>query len=173
MLQKKSILLKESRQNCTDMPRNFIIDYRNRLKKIIHSAEWSYYKELFKKNEAGTKRTWQIINKILSKSKGSIKPKLFRDEKGTLYDDAQIAEAFNDFFVNIGPELSKTIHCSSLSYTTFLTPSLQNSKVFEFCDAQEIKIVIQNLKSTCRIGYDGFYDGSIGLDRLEKLLVIY
>jgi len=56
---KKYILLKESRQNCTDISREKK-DYRNMLKKIMHSAERSYYIELFKKRKQELKELGKL-----------------------------------------------------------------------------------------------------------------
>ena len=50
------------------------------------------------------KKTWQTINNTLNRSKKSRKfPQLFKLSNGTtILDQKIIAEAFNDYFINIG-----------------------------------------------------------------------
>ena len=64
-------------------------------------AKRSYYKNVFNTYSTDLKKTWQTINESLNRRK---RDKIFlkNENRNLISDSKQIAEAFNDFFVNIG-----------------------------------------------------------------------
>ena len=49
------------------------------------------------------KKTWSTINEVLNKGKGKKEfPKYFNVNNSSVENNAEIADAFNDFFANIG-----------------------------------------------------------------------
>ena len=72
-----------------------------------------------------------------------------------LIDDKKlIADKFNDFFVNIGPELAKAIPPGIRKVTEYLTGDFQKSMFFTPTTEQEMKDIISNLKNTDSVGHD-------------------
>ena len=67
-------------------------------------AERDYYQSMFITFSNDMKKTWQTINDTLNRYKKSRKfPQLFKFSNGTTISDLKIiAEAFNDYFINIG-----------------------------------------------------------------------
>ena len=77
-------------------------------------AKTHYYKYQFEKYKNDIRKTWSTIKHILNKnSKSTSFPSYFllNDEKIT--NENEIAENFNKFFTEIGPNLSKKITINS------------------------------------------------------------
>ena len=71
-------------------------------------------------------------------------------------DDQEIANAFNDFFINIGPTLSEAItEPVNKSYTDFLKEKIQSKFHFETVDSNQVSTIISKLKSKSSSGHDG------------------
>ena len=97
-------------------------DYEYQIKKInfktfdkivnctIDDAKNKYYHDLFTRQKNDMKKTWQTINETLnrSKNKGDL-PSEFTVGNETINNPKQIANHFNDFFANIGVNLSSKI----------------------------------------------------------------
>ena len=82
------------------------------------------------------RKTWKLINDILSKAKRQPSQKRFKEGENIIYDKAEIAHKFNNFFTNIGPNLANKIN----SNTDKSHPFYMNSKTlinFEFTDVDE------------------------------------
>ena len=89
--------------NYADIQTNFKT-YRNIIRRSIMFAKRDYYQRMFNTFSNDMKKTWQTINDTLNRSKKSRKfPQLFKLSNGTTISDPKIiAEAFNDYFINIG-----------------------------------------------------------------------
>ena len=72
------------------------------------------------------------------------------------WNDQEIANAFNDFFINIGPTLSEAItEPVNKSYTDFLKEKIQSKFHFETVDSNQVSTIISKLKSKSSSGHDG------------------
>ena len=72
-----------------------------------------HYQELFAKYRTNLKKTWQIIKVLINKQKSISLQKEFKFGDEIITNSLQICEKFNDFFINIGPNLSKDIQCQN------------------------------------------------------------
>ncbi len=89
--------------------------YNNILKKDIRLAKRSYYEALFNKFKNDIRGTWKTINGILNKTKRKRNfPLFFKDGNNIMYNNKTIANKFNTFFANFGPDLCKKIKRPSL-----------------------------------------------------------
>ena len=85
-------------------------NYRNRLHKLLINAESNYYNDQILTHRNNIRKTWSIIKTIINKNKGDqSKQTKFMLSDGSVTDDKQAVEKFNDFFVNVGPNLAKKI----------------------------------------------------------------
>ena len=71
-----------------------------------------------------------------------------------IIDPAVIVEKFNEFFVNIGPNLAADIPLSNKSVKDFLPPSTINSMVILDTDKHDILSIIKSLKTNSSVGLD-------------------
>ena len=63
----------------------------------------------------------------------------------TVSDSALIAQAFNEYFVNIGPTLANKIPDSSINHTSFLKGNFKNSFILFEMDTSEVISVTKNI----------------------------
>ena len=85
--------------------------HRNALNRTIIAAKQNYYEQQILLHKNDPKKLWKTTHSILEinpKSKSSIERIV--DETGNKLNNPQdIANSFNQYFCNIGPELAKTI----------------------------------------------------------------
>ena len=61
------------------------------------------------------KKTWKGINELMSSGKKSSNVTQIMHNNELLSDSKRIADTFNKFFVNVGPEVDKTIPKTPIS----------------------------------------------------------
>ena len=68
----------------------------------------------FSKYVKDIKKTWDLINEILNKTKNKKSfPDYFLIEDEKIYDESIISNKFNKYFATIGPKLSANIKSTS------------------------------------------------------------
>ena len=85
------------------------------------------------------KKTWKQINEILQKKKKTADlPKYFLNNDKIITENIDIANCFNNFFVNIGPTLANAINTPpNKSYRDFLTQTITSSFNFSMVSEEE------------------------------------
>ena len=81
--------------------------YKNKLISILRAAEKTFYADKLMQIKDSTSKTWKLLNEITYR--GSTRANIRQiDIDGVATDDSlTIANKFNRFFTNIGPELAK------------------------------------------------------------------
>ena len=98
------------------------------------------------------KKTWSTINKVLGKekSKDSL-PSFLKSNGNIISGNFEIANGFNDFFSNIGPQLADKIPTSSKHFLDFMPlPVAENF----FLPTLHQKLFFKKLKSKSSSGPD-------------------
>ena len=130
--------------------------FRNYVNSQIRNSKKEYYDKLFMKYKNDIKATWRAINSILNPNKigkkhRSIKKILYKNE--ILTDKFSISNAFNEYFCNIGKEVSDryssndnvSINFDHLSYLN--DNNFVNSFYFSPCSPNNIITIIKSLKN--------------------------
>ena len=93
-------------------------DYKNLFEKIKKCAKKKYYRNKIKLFENYIRGTWKIMKEIIGKKKcnSQILPKQILVDKIEVNDARSIAEKFNEFYVNVGPNLAKKIPQSDINF---------------------------------------------------------
>ena len=129
--------------------------YNSMYTKLIRKARQMYYDSKFNNFRKDCKKTWDTINELLGRKKNfSDIPDTFVSNDKILSGAVEIAEGFNNFFVNIGPNLSKVIPSPAKSFTEYLcNPSSEN---FVFANTTPLIIdeALKKLKSKNSSGHD-------------------
>ena len=120
--------------------------YRNILKQIIKDAKRIYFQSIFAKFKHDIKRTWSIINESLHRKKKTISSRLFYHNGKTLEDPSEIANAFNEYFISIGPSLSNTIDKNN-NFRKYLRNASVSRLYFEPITEHKTMKIIENLKN--------------------------
>ena len=129
--------------------------YRNTLTTSLRLAKKNYFTRQFNLHKDDIKSTWRVINNVLkTKNKSTPVTKIIVNETVTV-DPLAIAEEFNNYFVNIGPNLAQNIPESDLDYRHFL--KMQNSRSLFFNPILEHEVIdiVNNLKINKSAGFDG------------------
>ena len=129
-------------------------NYRNCLKKLLKAAEKKYYNDLISKYKNDSKKVWSIIKTVINKNKKSLNQKEFKLGDGSLTSDMKlICNKFNEFFINVGPSLSKKIPTQNTVPSEYIKNKAVYSLYLEPVNECEIKKLISSLKSNTP-GYD-------------------
>ncbi len=108
---KKNVLYKQFLKCRTEEAENKYKKYKNRLTTIMRNNKKNYYNKLLEIHKSNTQGTWKVINNIINKSKNkSVCPNYFlTNNKQNVSTPMDIANGFNDFFINVGHNLAKQI----------------------------------------------------------------
>ena len=99
-------------------------------------------------------KTWKLINKMTNKSNGRQSIDRLQIGNIAVNNPMEIAEHFNNFFVNIGSDLRKKIPPSSKAPKEFLSGNYCSSMFLAPTTAEEITDIINNLKNSNSSGHD-------------------
>ena len=84
-------------------------EYRAKLRKSIREAKRLYYLRLFAIYKNDIQKTWIVINNTLNNNSRNSRQSEFIVNNNKLTNPGDIANAFNDYFINIGRQLSDKI----------------------------------------------------------------
>ena len=97
------------------------------------------------------RKMWNTISEIIHKQKinhTSIKKICFQEKY--ISDQTEIANTFNDFFINIGPNLTKHIiqkDQSNISYRKYINASILSSFNFQLIDDESLRKTLNSLRT--------------------------
>ena len=100
------------------------------------------------------RKSWSIINNVIGKFRKNCIQKVFKLSDGSATEDKRvISDKFNDFFINVGPNLAKSIPHSKKTPLYCMKNRLIESLYLEPVTSEEIEKILRNLKdSAC--GWD-------------------
>ena len=134
------------------------IKYKNKLNHIIKIAKKTYYEEELIEHKQNLRMMWKTLNEVLNKPKKNTKMSKSFVETCTsniIDDPKEIANKFNDYFINIGPSLANKIKQNeNNSFDKYLTGSYQSLFLNPITE-HELEIEMKNMKANKSFGYDG------------------
>ena len=146
--------------------------FRNKLNFLIRKVKSDYYEKKFIACKNDITRTWKVINSILNKKQ--------RDKiggrmncNGKMSDDSHtIANSFNDYFVNVGPNLDNKLPQCETHYNKFMKKSFPNTMFLYPTTEHEIIDIVKLLKNNSAPGVDDFSTSVIKhvIEQLSKPL---
>ena len=127
--------------------------YRNKLNSMIRLVEKQFYEKEFLANKFNLKKSWTLMKQIINKKKNDIQCQFLIDNQATT-DMQTITNSFNNFFVNIGPNLSKKIPHSETDPLEYLTNSnIAETMYLSPTNAHEVEKIIKEIRNSSP-GYD-------------------
>ena len=119
--------------------------YQNILNTTIRQAKNSYYITQFTNFKTNTQRVWKTIHEISNQNhKKSASDNIFSNGK-KLSEPSEIAHAFNEFYVNIAPELDERLPPSTANPLSFLRGDYPHSMIIPEIIPQDVTTVIDSL----------------------------
>ena len=130
-----------------------------------------YYYDTFQAQKTDLKKSWGTLNEALNRNKQNIDlPSEFIYKNKAITDRVEIANSFNEYFVNIGPNLSEKIDPSVNSTTTYKSYLTEptNSRL-QFTQISELEVIsaINNLENKTSYGCDGISNKLLKLIKNE------
>ena len=129
---------------------------KKRVKIIITNNKNNYFREEFKKSKGNIKGTWNVIKKIIPDNK--ISPGMHED---TTEDTHNRAEAFNEYFANVGKNTFEKSQDNVLNINQLadvhplLASNINNNFRPQPVDIDTLILTIKHLKITNSYGSDG------------------
>ena len=140
--------------------------YNAILRKNIRAAKKLHYSKLFDKYKNDIRNTWSTINKILGKNNNSKKYNECININGEQVKDKNIiAQHFNDYFINIGKNLTENIIIPDTGqFKDYMNNTISSKLTFHEVTELEIDNIFNSLTSKPSSGYD-----NISTRQLKKL----
>ena len=114
-----------------------------------------YFHSQFERFKLDAKKTWNQIKGILNKQKSNSLPLDFLIDGNQVSDKKIIADKFNIYFNNIGPDLASKINTfGKKSFKSYLTNTPTAKFELHLVTEQEIINIIQNMQPKNTFGYD-------------------
>ena len=157
--QKNKMFIKQKKYQ-TDNNINEYKLFRNKLNKTLHNAERNHYHNLLEEHKSDLKKSWNILKTVINKKVHKKNPAYFRYNNSILKDKEVIAERFNDFFVNVGPQLARKIQTCNKSPLDYMHNKVMDSFYISPSTEDEVSKTILNLKNSSA-GWDGFHASAI------------
>ena len=153
----KSKLLKTYRRFKNNVSHTKYKILAKRVKNNLKAAETKYYADKFYKCRDNSKEMWKEINLLMKPGMNANNDvQSFKINVIVTKDPDKIANGFNDYFVNVGPNLHSNIKVSSSADTINfpMGPSPSNSIHLKPCSPIEIEDIIRKLKNKSSTGPD-------------------
>ena len=125
---------------------NYYKTYRNILNKTIKNAKTQYYMNIFTNFKNNTRKIWITINQLGNNIKTTNIDHISYNNN-MLTNKIDIAEAFNDYYVNIAPELDQNIPPSNTDPLSYLQGNYLASMAVPTIFPQDVVNIINTLEN--------------------------
>ena len=102
---------------------------RNEVNNSIKKVKKSYHYKTFETYNGNSRKTWETINEVTRRKSDKATINELRLNGARITNSTEIAEGFNKFFAEIGPELSRDLEEVGTSFDEFV---IQASSCFSF-----------------------------------------
>lgn len=122
--------------------------YKRILAKAMRFAEKQYFDQAMNNYKNNLKKSWQVLKKIINKATTPNQlPSQFKIGNKIENCPNAIANSFNQFYVNIGPNLARNIPSRTNDPLDYVT-GIQNSMFIYDTNCEEVSSVIKHLKNS-------------------------
>ena len=121
--------------------------YTKIIKRNIRTAKAQYYARTFHRYLKDPKKTWETINDHLNRHSNKIKQiEYLNTPTSKIENPASISNTLNNYFVNIGKNLTATINTTDNEYMQYLHPTTIPTFKFEQITSQAVTKIIESLR---------------------------
>ena len=158
-IRKKQKIYKTHFLNGDNESRLLYKKFANKLNKTKFAAKKRFLLQQFDQNKSNPRKTWEVINSLLTKTKSKYSPTRIQVNDNVLDSTSQIAENFNNYFCNIADNLmnistSNSISHSFVHHKNFLQKRVQESLFMEPTSPSEVYNALAGLKTRKSSGLD-------------------
>ena len=160
-LKTRDSLYRDLKSICPNSPQYDVLKtnlktYNNIITKTMRNAKFIYYKNMFDKHRQDYKKSWKLINSLISTArKKDDFSKLFLVNGATVTNESAIANHFNDFFASIGLlQASKVPHSDPNAYVRYLRNPPRCNFTFNLVNQNDVLAIISKFKPKTSSGFD-------------------
>ena len=147
-IKQKNKLFYKSRKMPTYENISLYKKFRHCLNMLLRRTERNHYDVIMNENRSNMKKMWSIIRNVIQKNKQvKITDQILINNK-IVTNKTDIANAFNNFFVNIGYNLSKAIPSCNIDPLSYIPNGALNSMYITETDHYEIKNILCSLNNS-------------------------
>ena len=123
--------------------------FQNRIVNEITESKKNYYHQYFDENKNNMKKLWKGIKSIISIKPGNFDTVGFLKEGhgSKIVDPVEIANEFNNYFINVAINITKKIPRTPKSPLDYMSNPNLDSFFISPCTAEEISALILSLKN--------------------------
>ena len=129
---------------------------RNKVTSSLRRAKKEYYFQKFDSIKQNSKLTWKLINDVLGKQKATLnKEQSFTHNETVINNPSDIAESFNEYFVQIGSKISSSLeNHNDKDFHTYMNKPISYTLFFKPATIEEVLSIGKSLKSGKSSGFD-------------------
>ncbi|CAB4035040.1 Hypothetical predicted protein, partial [Paramuricea clavata] len=127
---------------------------RNEINKKIMYAKRDYYTNCVDRNRNNTKQMWKHINQLVNKNSRSTNISVLHIDEQVITENETIADLFNEYFTDIGPNLSNQITETNTDFKRYMKFKTQHKFNFENININEVLNALEKLKTSKSTGHD-------------------
>jgi len=130
--------------------------FRNIYNTTLRASKKMYFDKNFELNRKNPKRTWDLLKEATNLTKSNDKIHKLQLNNQIITEPKQIANAFNNFFVRVGADISESIIPTKAKAEDFM-PVLDNIDELDLGDTSPIHFIdiIKSLQSKSSMDSDG------------------
>ena len=130
-------------------------NYKRLFESIKQKSKSNYFKERLHKHQNNVKKTWDVIKEVIGSTKSNthILPKKLIVNNVEVFEKKEIAEHFNKYFVNVGPNLASSIPKLNKKFDSFLSGNYPILNEIPLTD-DELNNAFSTLKPNKSPGFD-------------------
>jgi hypothetical protein len=121
---------------------------RNEINKKIMYAKRDYYTNCVDRNRNNTKQMWKHINQLVNKNSRSTNISVLQIDEQVITENETIADLFNEYFTDIGPNLSNQITETNTDFKRYMKFKTQHKFNFENININEVLNALEKLKTS-------------------------
>lgn len=119
--------------------------HRDLINTLIKLSKKTYYQKYFSECAKNSKKTWTGINKVLNRDK-NINDEIFLNIGGkTIHDQTKVADAFNNYFINVAQKLSNELGEPNTKFQDYLKNPNKSSFCLHETEPGEVLKYIQQI----------------------------
>ena len=127
---------------------------RNQVNIKLRNAKTNYYSSKIFNQKSNPKKAWRSINNLLGKRNKNSKINELILEGNTLNNPKDIAEGFNNYFSNIGPDLASQIPTPNCNFYTYVNKATSEFNAFQPTDVNNVYQLLSGLSGNKATGID-------------------
>ena len=127
---------------------------RNQVNIELRNAKKNYYSSKLADQKCNPKKAWKSINNLFGKQNKHSKVNELKLGENVLNNPNDIAEGFNSYFSNIGPDLASQIHTTNCNFESYIKKAKSEFAAFQPTNVNNVYQLLSALSSHKATGTD-------------------